>query len=191
MEISFKKCLCCYIYWCLKGEMGWSSMSDKNKPGASSFLLITWLELILGKRKKNNGKQTSWKRILWRHSWKAYKLILYLLAGFKLCRTDKVSCKLKFSNYLATSFIVHFSAMSIRPNASLAKTRVLHGQVYRSLSYTFCKLLSLLLLLLLLLLYCCCYCCGYFCCPLFTPSKSFDRKSPKSRNLDYLEKFLT
>lgn len=102
----------------------------QEQAGASSFLLITWLELILGKRKKNNGKQTSWKRILWRHSWKAYKLILYLLADFKLCRTDKVSCKLKFSNYLATSFIVHFSAMSIRPNASLAKTRVLHGQVY-------------------------------------------------------------
>ena len=156
------------------------------------FLINNLIRIDLRKKKKkNNGKQTSWKRILWLHSWKAYKLILYLLADFKLCRTDKVSCKLKFSNYLATSFIVHFSAMSIRPNASLAKTRVLHGQVYRSLSYTFCKLLSLLLLLLLLLLYCCCYCCGYFCCPLFTPSKSFDRKSPKSRNLDYLEKFLT
>ena len=133
----------------------------QEQAGASNLIRID----LRKKKKKNNGKQTSWKRILWRHSWKAYKLILYLLAGFKLCRTDKVSRKLKISNYLATSFIVHFSAMSIRPSASLAKTRVLHGQVYRSLSYTFCKLL----LLLLLLLYCCFCCCGYFCCPLLIP----------------------
>ena len=157
------------------------------------FLINNLIRIDLRKKKKKitASRLAGSEFCLWRHSWKAYKLILYLLAGFKLCRTDKVSCKLKFSNYLATSFIVHFSAMSIRPSASLAKTRVLHGQVYRSLSYTFCKLLSLLLLLIFLLLYCCCYCCGYFCCPLFTPSKSFDRKSPKSRNLDYLEKFLT
>ena len=81
-----------------------------------------------------------------------------MLAGFKHCRTNKVSCKLKFSNYLATSFIVHFSAMSIRPSASLAKTRVLRGQVYRYPTH-FINYYNY---------YCCCCCC-YFCWPLFIP----------------------
>ena len=49
--------------------------------------------------------------------------------------------------------------MSIRPSASLAKTRVLHGQVYRSLSYAFYNYYCC----------CCCCCCCYFCCPLFIP----------------------